>query len=106
MRLHPAAAIMHPSAAAQINLGADGTVTAIHLGVGSIGDFPERRRRFLLSTDLTDAALSAAVTDAIAMIDTVDDLHASASYRKRVGTALAIRALRDARNSLYKDSAA
>lgn len=95
------------SAAAQINLGADGTVTAIHLGVGSIGDFPERLDvDSLLSTDLTDAALSAAVTDAIAMIDTVDDLHASASYRKRVGTALAIRALRDARNSLYKDSAA
>jgi CO/xanthine dehydrogenase FAD-binding subunit len=91
------------SAAAQIDADETGTPTAIHLGVGSIGDFPERLDvDQLLSSGLGDAAITDTVTGAMAMLETVEDMHASAAYRKRVGTELAIRALRDARDELQK----
>jgi CO/xanthine dehydrogenase FAD-binding subunit len=91
------------SAAAQIDADEAGTPTAIHLGVGAIGDFPEKLDvDRLMSSGLGDAAIADAVTDAMAMLETVEDLHASAAYRKRVGTELAIRALRDARDELQK----
>jgi len=91
------------SAAAQIEADSTGAPTAIHLGVGSIGDFPERLEvDGLLSSDLGDAEIADAVTAAVAALETVEDLHASAAYRKRVGTELAIRALRDARDEMRK----
>jgi CO/xanthine dehydrogenase FAD-binding subunit len=37
------------------------------------------------------------------VVETVEDLHATAAYRKRVATELAIRALRDARDEISKD---
>jgi CO/xanthine dehydrogenase FAD-binding subunit len=37
------------------------------------------------------------------MVETVEDLHATAAYRKRVATELAIRALHDARDEISKD---
>ena len=93
------------SAAAQIDADADGTVTAIHLGVGSVGDFPERLDvDGLLGTVLDDASITDAVAAAIEAIETVEDLHASAAYRKRVAAALAVRALGDARDEVAKGS--
>ena len=51
---------------------------------GSIGDFPERLDvDHLLKTDLNDESIVATVKTAITEIETVDDLHASAEYRKR-----------------------
>ena len=54
----------------------------------------------LLASDLGDDAISSVVYEATSSIETVGDLHATASYRKRVGAELAIRALRDARSEL------
>ena len=92
------------SAAAQINFAAGSGVTSIHLGVGSVGDFPERLDvDQLCGTPLDDAAIADAVHAAMQMVETVEDLHATAAYRKRVATELAIRALRDARDEISKD---
>lgn len=89
------------SAAAQINADNDGKIVDIHLGVGSVSDFPERLDvSGLLASDLGDDAISSVVYEAMSSIETVGDLHATASYRKRVGAELAIRALRDARSEL------
>ena len=93
------------SAAAQIDADNDGTVTAIHLGIGSVGDFPERLDvDGLLGITMDDASITDAVAEAIDAIETVEDMHASAAYRKRVAAALAVRALGDARDELAKGS--
>jgi len=92
------------SAAAQVNFVAGSGVTSIHLGVGSVGDFPERLDvDQLCGTPLDDAAIADAIHAAMQMVETVEDLHATAAYRKRVATELAIRALRDARDEISKD---
>ena len=57
----------------------------------------------LCGTPLDDAAIADAVHAAMQMVETVADLHATAAYRKRVATELAIRALRDARDEISKD---
>ncbi len=94
------------SAAAQINAAPDGTITDIFLGVGSVGDFPERldvdglMGAAATPADLDDAAIADAVTTAMGAVETVEDLHATAAYRKRAATELAIRALRDARDEV------
>ena len=92
------------SAAAQINAEAGAGVTSIHLGVGAVGDFPERLDvDGLVGTSLDDASIADAVHAAVQDLETVEDLHATAAYRKRVVTELAIRALRDARAEIAKE---
>ena len=89
------------SAAAQINFDSKGAAKTIRVGVGSIGDFPERLDvDHLLKTDLNDELIVATVKTAIAEIETVDDLHASAEYRKRVAAHLAVKALQTARDEV------
>ena len=89
------------SAAAQINVEPGTGIKRICLAVGSIGDFPERLDVGMLSdTALDDKSIKDAVHDAMQYIETVGDLHASAEYRKRVVTELAIRALQDARDEI------
>ena len=91
------------SAAAQISANANGKIEKIHVGVGSVGDFPERLDvDALLTSDLGDDTISEVLHAAMADIETVEDLHASAAYRKRVGTELAIRAVRDALDEIQK----
>jgi CO/xanthine dehydrogenase FAD-binding subunit len=92
------------SAAAQINAEVGVGVTGIYLGVGSVGDFPEPLDvDGLIGTSLDDAVIGDVVHAAMEVVETVEDLHASAAYRKRVATELAIRALRDARDEISKD---
>jgi carbon-monoxide dehydrogenase medium subunit len=87
------------SAAAQVELGADGKCKRIAIGVGSATDFPMRldsAERQLMGTTLDAKAVDAAVREALADIDALADLHASAEYRRRAAINLASRAVADA----------
>jgi xanthine dehydrogenase iron-sulfur cluster and FAD-binding subunit A len=87
------------SAAAQIALAPDDTCARIAIGVGAATEVPLRlasAEQALAGTRLTPDAISAAVTDALAGIAPMADLDASAEYRRRVATSLAIRAIAEA----------
>ena len=87
------------SAAAQVVLDDDGSCLEVRLGVGSVGDVPERRDiDALCGSQLSDGEIEEAVGTALADLETVDDLHASASYRRRAAARLAGMALREARD--------
>ena len=91
------------SAAAQINADCEGKIETIHLGVGSVSDFPfSLDVDELLNVGLDDEDIRSVVHIAIDELEIFGDLHASAAYRRRVGTELAIRALRDARDEINK----
>ena len=97
------------SAAAQIALNEDGTCARIALGVGGAAERPLRlaaAEQALIGTRLTPDAIRAAVTEALADITPMSDLHASAEYRRRVATSLAIRAIADAQEDAKKATAA
>jgi CO/xanthine dehydrogenase FAD-binding subunit len=88
------------SAAAQVELAGDGTAKRIAIGVGAIADVPlrlEAAEQQLTGATLSPEAVSDAVRAALADIETVADLHASAEYRRRVAATLAARAVADAR---------
>jgi carbon-monoxide dehydrogenase medium subunit len=87
------------SAAAQVALAPDGTCARIAIGVGAATETPLRlsvAEQALTGARLTAEAIRAAVTEALADISTMADLHASAEYRRRVATSLAIRAVNEA----------
>ncbi len=87
------------SAAAQVELGADGKCKRIAIGVGAATDFPmrlESAEQQLKGTALDGKAVNAAVHDALADIEPLADLHASAEYRRRAAIHLATRAVADA----------
>lgn len=89
------------AAAAQIALDADGRCTALALGLGGAGDTPVRLDAVaenLIGSFLEDGTVRKAVEAATADLETADDLHASAAYRRRVAAALARRAIVDARD--------
>ena len=88
------------SAAAQVELGDDGKCKRIAIAVGAVSDFPLRLKaaeQQLKGGTLEPAAVQAAVAQALADIDALADLHASAEYRRRVAIKLAARAVADAR---------
>src|SRR5450759_2408611 len=71
------------SAAAQVELGADGKCKRIAIGVGAATDFPMRldsAEQQLTGSTLDAKAVDAAVREALADIDALADLHASAEY--------------------------
>jgi CO/xanthine dehydrogenase FAD-binding subunit len=87
------------SAAAQVSLHADGICEKIALGIGAATEFPIRlyaAEHTLLGTRLEEIAVRTAVADAVAEIDMLADLHASAEYRRRVAATLVCRAIADA----------
>jgi CO/xanthine dehydrogenase FAD-binding subunit len=87
------------SAAAQVELADDGLCKKIAIGVGAVTDFPMRlelAEQQLKGGTLDDAAVRIAITGALADIDPLADLHASAEYRRRVAVNLAARAVADA----------
>jgi carbon-monoxide dehydrogenase medium subunit len=87
------------SAAAQIELGADGKCKRIAIGVGAATDYPirlESAEKQLKSTALDPKAVDAAVRAALTDIEPLSDLHASADYRRRAAISLAKRAVADA----------
>jgi carbon-monoxide dehydrogenase medium subunit len=87
------------SAAAQVALAPDGTCARIAIGVGAATETPLRlatAEQALTGARLSAEAIRAAVSEALAGIATMADLHASAEYRRRVVTSLAIRAVNEA----------
>lgn len=89
------------SAATQVELDDVGKCKRIAIGVGAATDFPmrlESAEQKLTGGKLDDAAIKQAVTEALADIDALDDLHATAAYRARVAVKLATRAIIDARD--------
>jgi len=87
------------SAAAQIELSADGICKRVAIGVGAATDFPIRldsAEEQLKGTALDAKAVNAAVREALADIEALEDLHASAEYRRRAAVSLAGRAVADA----------
>ena len=87
------------SAAAQVELGADNKCKRIAIGVGAATDHPirlESAERQLAGTALDPKAVRAAIEAALTDIDALDDLHATAAYRRRVAAVLAARAVADA----------
>jgi len=89
------------SAAAQIELSDDGKCKRIAIGVGAATDHPirlESAERQLKGSALDGPKIKDAVTGALADIEPMADLHASADYRRRVAASLAARAVVDARD--------
>ena len=87
------------SAAAQIELDADNKCKRIAVGVGAATDHPIRldsAERQLTGGALDPKAVRAAVEEALTDIEALDDLHATAAYRRRVAAVLAARAIADA----------
>ena len=71
----------------------------IAIGVGAATDHPirlESAERQLTGTALDPKAVRAAVEAALTDIEALDDLHATAAYRRRVAAVLAARAVADA----------
>jgi CO/xanthine dehydrogenase FAD-binding subunit len=90
------------SAAAQVALDQKGICRRIVVGVGAVTDVPLRLDRVataLLGTRLDNGTARAALHEALADVQPLADLHASADYRRRVAVTLAVRAIGDARRS-------
>ncbi len=90
------------AAAAQVALDADGCCTRLAVGIGGAGDTPVRLEAAgaaLIGSRLEEDGVRAAVEAAAESLETVEDLHATAAYRKRVAATLARRAILDARDS-------
>jgi carbon-monoxide dehydrogenase medium subunit len=87
------------SAAAQVKLGAENKCKRIAIGVGAATDHPvrlESAERQLTGTAFDPKTVRAAVEAALTDIEALDDLHATAAYRRRVAAVLAARAVADA----------
>ena len=86
------------AAAAQVALDDEGNCVKVALGVGGVVDQPSRLDvASLVGTKLDAVSVSDAIGAALADIDAMSDLHASAAYRRRVASVLGIRALEQAR---------
>ncbi len=87
------------SAAVQVALGDDGKAQRIAIGVGAATECPLRlaaAEQQLTGTALDEVKVKDAVRAALADIEPIDDLHASAAYRRRTAASLACRAVADA----------
>jgi len=87
------------SAAAQIALDQTDTCSRLAVGVGAATEVPLRLDTVaaaLAGTRIDEARVRQAVAEALADIEPMSDLHASADYRRRVAATLAGRAIMDA----------
>ncbi len=92
------------SAAAQVVLDDDGECLSLCIGVGSVGDFPVRCDVDAAGSRLTDDEVRGIVEDALTDLETVEDLHATAAYRRRAAAELARRVVREARDEALEGS--
>jgi CO/xanthine dehydrogenase FAD-binding subunit len=89
------------SAAAQMALDDEGRCMRITLGIGAAAATPTRLDMTQLQgTHADEAKVRDALGAALANVETLADLHASADYRRRVAKTLAVRAIADA----YRDA--
>lgn len=94
------------SAGAQVVLDEDGICTAALAGVGGVGDVPTPLDvSGLARTKLTDKDIAEAVAAAVDDLECVDDLHATATYRRRAAEKLAAQSIRDARDRAVQEAA-
>jgi CO/xanthine dehydrogenase FAD-binding subunit len=87
------------SAAAQIALDANGLCRSVALGIGAVTLSPLRLdavAKVLEGTRAEETIVRDAVRAALADMELLSDLHASADYRRRVAVTLAVRAVADA----------
>ena len=88
------------AAAAQIALDGEGRCLDIALGLGGVADRPLRLdMSALVGTALDDVSAADAIDAACADLEAMSDLHASATYRRRVAGVLCRRALQQARDN-------
>jgi CO/xanthine dehydrogenase FAD-binding subunit len=88
------------AAAAQIALDEEGRCLDIALGLGGVADRPLRLDvASLVGTALDAASAAEAIDAACADLEAMSDLHASATYRRRVAGVLCRRALQQARDN-------
>ncbi len=88
------------SAAAQVALDGDGKAKRIALGIGAATDTPLRLdavEKELTGGALDEKKVTDALRAALSDVEMLNDLHASADYRRRAAVALASRALADAK---------
>ncbi len=94
------------AAAAQVAVDDDDRCIEAVLGVGGVGDRPVRLDvSSLKGTKLDAVSVSDAVNDVSVELEPDSDLHASATYRRRVAVTLGIRALEQARADAAAKSA-
>jgi CO/xanthine dehydrogenase FAD-binding subunit len=87
------------AAAAQIAVDETGRCQRLAVGIGAATPVPIRLDavgELLAGTHPSEPAVRDAVAHALAGIEPLSDLHASAGYRRRVATTLAVRAIMDA----------
>ncbi len=87
------------AAAAQVALDENGVCRRATLGIGAVTMVPLRLTTVgnaLVGTRCDAAQVRDAVTAALADIEAMEDLHASAAYRRRAAVSLAVRAITDA----------
>jgi carbon-monoxide dehydrogenase medium subunit len=92
------------SAAVQIALDADGRCARAAIGIGAATAVPLRLDAVaeeLKGNRFDEGAVRRSLSETLAGIEAMADLHASAEYRKRVAVTLGIRAIADA----YQDAA-
>ena len=91
------------SAAAQIALDEDGICRRVALGIGGVTVCPLRldaAARALEGTRAEETVVRESLRAALAEIEPLSDLHASADYRRRAAASLGVRAVIDA----YRDA--
>lgn len=84
------------SAAAQIALDDDGACKSLAIGIGAAAAVPLRLNAVaeaLVGQRIDERNVRAAVEEAVAGVEPMSDLHASADYRRRAAAALAVRAI-------------
>ena len=87
------------SAAAQVAIDPDGRCERAAIGIGGAAAVPLRLdtvSAVMQGKPFEEANVRDAVTAALADVDMLDDLHASAHYRRRVAVTVAMRAIDDA----------
>lgn len=95
------------SAAAQVMVDGSGKCLRCSIGIGGATPVPTRLARAsagLEGCNLSDTDLESALDGDIAGLDVMSDGHATPAYRRRVARALALRALRDARDNARKQA--
>jgi CO/xanthine dehydrogenase FAD-binding subunit len=88
------------AAAAQVELDDGGKCKRIAIGIGAATDVPirlENAEQQLIGGALDGKKVADAVRAALSDIEPLDDLHASAAYRRRTAATLAARAIADAK---------
>jgi CO/xanthine dehydrogenase FAD-binding subunit len=87
------------SAAAQIAIDPDGRCERAAIGIGGAAAVPLRldaAAQVMLGKPFDEAKVRDAISATLAGIDALEDMHASAAYRRRVALTLAMRAIGDA----------